>query len=48
MSINWNLIEEKIREITTNKVEKISEDSLDSISSPSVKIQIPGGKVYLR
>ena len=32
------------------KVEKIYEDSLDSISSPSpsVKIQIIGGKVYLR
>ena len=29
------------------KVEKIQEDSLDSISSPSVKIQIIGGKVYL-
>ena len=25
----------------------IEEDSLDSISSPSVKIQIIGGKVYL-
>ena len=32
------------------KVEKILEDSLDSIPSPSpsVKIQIIGGKVYLR
>ena len=32
------------------KVEKIQEDSLDLISSPSpsVKIQIIGGKVYLR
>ena len=32
------------------KVEKIYEDSLDSIPSPSpsVKIQIIGGKVYLR
>ena len=32
------------------KVEKIYEDSLDLIpsSSPSVKIQIIGGKVYLR
>ena len=32
------------------KVEKIQEDSLDSIPSPSpsVKIQIMGGKVYLR
>ena len=32
------------------KVEKISEDSLDSIPSPSpsAKIQIIGGKVYLR
>ena len=30
------------------KVEKIQEDSLDSIPSPSVKIQVIGGKVYLR
>ena len=32
------------------EVEKILEDSLDSIPSPSpsVKIQIIGGKVYLR
>ena len=32
------------------KVEKFSEDCLESIplSSPSVKIQIIGGKVYLR
>ena len=32
------------------KVEKIQEDSLDSIPSPlpTVKIQIIGGKVYLR
>jgi hypothetical protein len=35
---------------TEIKVEKISVDSLDSIPSPStsVKIQIIGGKVYLR
>ena len=35
---------------TTFKVEKIWEDILDSIPSPStsVKIQIIGGKVYLR
>ena len=32
----------------TSKVEKISEDSLDSFPSPSVKIQIIGGKVYLK
>ena len=33
-----------------NKVEKVLEDSLDSIPSPStsVKIQIIGGKVYFR
>ena len=33
-----------------DKVENIEEDSLDSIPSPSpsVKIQIIGGKVYLR
>ena len=33
-----------------NKVEKVLEDSQDLISSPSssVKIQIIGGKVYLR
>ena len=33
-----------------SKIEKIKEDSLDSISSPSpsVKIQIMGGKVSLR
>ena len=30
------------------KVEKLQEDSLDSIPSPSVKIQIIGGKVCLR
>ena len=29
------------------KVEKISKGSLDLIPSPSVKIQIMGGKVYL-
>ena len=29
-----------------SKVEKIKEDSLDSIPSPSVKIQIMDGKVY--
>ncbi len=32
----------------TKKVEKIEEDSLDFIQSPSVKVQIIGGKVYLR
>ena len=32
----------------SGKVEKIQEDSLDSIPSPSVKIQIIGGKVYWR
>ena len=32
----------------SGKVEKIQEDSLDSIPSPSVKIQIIGGKVCLR
>jgi hypothetical protein len=34
----------------TPKVEKISEDGLDLIPSPSpsVKIQIIGGKIYLR
>ena len=30
------------------KVENIKEDSLDSIPSPSAKIQIIGGKIYLR
>ena len=30
------------------KVEKILKGSLDSIPSPSVKIQIMGGKVHLR
>ena len=30
------------------KVEKIQEDSLDSIPSPSVKIQNMGGKVCLK
>jgi hypothetical protein len=30
------------------KVEKIWEDSLDLIPTPSVKIQIIGGKAYLR
>ena len=30
-----------------SKVEKILKGSLDSIPSPSVKIQIIGGKVYL-
>ena len=36
--------------IVIDKVEKIQEDILDSIPSPSpsVKIQIIGGKVYLR
>ena len=34
----------------SGKAEKIYEDSLDSIPSPSpsVKIQIIGGKIYLR
>ena len=31
-----------------SKVEKILEDSLDLISSPSVKMQIMGGKACLR
>ena len=31
-----------------DKVKKILEDSLDSIPSPSVKIQIMGGKVGMR
>jgi hypothetical protein len=31
-----------------SKVEKILKDSLDSIQSPSVKIQIIGGKVCLK
>ena len=31
-----------------DKVEKVLEDSLDWIPSPSAKIQIIGGKVYLR
>ena len=30
------------------KVEKILKGSLDSIPSPSVKVQIIGGEVYLR
>ena len=36
--------------VLVSKVEKIEEDSLDSIPSPSpsVKIQFIGGKVYLR
>ena len=33
---------------TTSKVKKIKENSLDLIPSPSVKIQIMGGKVCLR
>ena len=43
-------VSSKAGEIPMDKVEKISEDSLDSIPSPlpSVKIQISGGKVYLR
>ena len=32
---------------TNGKVEQIKEDSLDLIPSPSVKIQIIVGKVYL-
>ena len=32
----------------SSKVQKILEDSLDSIPSPSMKIQIICGKVYLR
>ena len=31
-----------------SKVEKIQENSLDSIPSPLLEIQIIGGKVYLR
>ena len=44
------LAKDNSREQTFRKVEKIFEDSLDSIPSPSpsVKIQIIGGKVYLR
>ena len=43
-------VSSKAGEIPVDKVGKISEDSLDSIPSPlpSVKIQISGGKVYLR
>ena len=37
-----------ICQIIVHKVEKISEDSLDLIPSPSVIIQIMGGKVSLR
>ena len=39
-----------VKKFSLGKVEKIKEDSLGSISSslPSVKIQIMGGKVYLR
>ena len=33
---------------TNVRVEKISKDSLDSIPSPSLRIQIIGGKVYSR
>ena len=38
------------RSISCNRVEKIYEDNLDSIPSPStlVKIEISGGKVYLK
>ena len=38
------------QKLLQGKVEKIYKDNLDSISSPSstVKIQIIGGKVYLR
>ena len=35
-------------EFLFDKVEKILKVSLDSIASPSVKIQIMGGKVWLR
>ena len=38
----------EIHRLMVVKVEKILEDSLDSFPSPSVKIQIIGGKVYLR
>ena len=34
--------------VSPSKVEKMSEDRLDSISSPSVKIQIIGGNIDLR
>ena len=37
---------QKLKNIS--KVEKVSEDSLDLIPSPSVEIQIIGVKIYLR
>ena len=47
---NWLLSSKNCHWGHTNldKLEKISEASLDLIPSPSVKIQIIGGKVYLR
>ena len=41
--IVWNT-----RSDRTIKVENFLKGSLDSIPSPSVKIQIIGGKIYLR
>ena len=49
--VNWILVELKNDNfLVFGKVEKILKGSLDSISppSPSVKIQIKGGKVCLR
>ena len=51
MAFWQTVIQKYAREVLWfSKVEKIKEDSLDSISSllTSVKIQIIGGKVYLR
>ena len=46
--LETTLCSAKKGETVCSKVEKIQEDSLDSIPSPSMKIQIIGGKVYLR
>ena len=41
------LSKKNISKIENDKVEKILKGNLDSIPSPSLKIQIMGGKVYL-
>ena len=47
--IFWTFLHSLVRRILILcKVEKILKGSLDSIPSPSVKIQIKGGKVCLR
>ena len=47
-NLTWFILARFLVPSVSGKVEKILKGSLDLIPSPSVKIQIMGGKVYLR